>query len=244
MKLCIVQTRPITGDIQGNIEDHKRFIDLAIAYEADIIIFPELSLTGYEPGLANALAIHRDDRRFEVFQTLSDAGQITIGAGVPTKNRAGICISMLLFQPHQARQLYSKWYLHADEEPFFVSGQNFTELIIRQTDIALAICYELSVPEHAAQAHNQGANIYIASVAKFADGVDKAVNRLADIAAHYAMTVCMSNSVGQADGGECAGQTSVWHADGSLIRQLNDTQTGLIIFDTETQALIEKTLRP
>lgn len=152
MKICAVQTRPITGDIESNIERHQKLIDLAVANGADTIIFPELSLTGYEPTLAKALAMHSDDRRFDDFQKIADTRQITIGVGVPTKNEAGICISLVIFQPHQARQTYAKQYIHPDEEDFFVSGQNSIGLLGDKNNLALAICYELSVPEHAEKA--------------------------------------------------------------------------------------------
>src|SRR5687767_10393594 len=119
MRICAAQTRPIKGDIRNNIDNHKRLIQLAVSNGADAIIFPELSLTGYEPKLAKELATHQNDSRFEDFQTISNANQITIGVGVPTKTHAGVCISMILFQPGKPRQLYSKHYLHVDEEDFF-----------------------------------------------------------------------------------------------------------------------------
>jgi predicted amidohydrolase len=242
MKICVAQTRAIKGDIQSNIDNHKKLIDLAISNGANIVIFPELSLTGYEPTLSKELATNQDDSRFDDFQKISNTKQITIGVGVPTKNNSGICISMVLFQPHQARQTYSKKYLHLDEEEFFVSGQSFTGLKVNKTNIALAICYEISVPEHSEKAFKSGAEIYIASVAKFVNGVDKAIRRLSAIANKYAMTVLMSNCVGQSDGYECAGKTSIWNNKGLLVGQLNDTNEGTIIFDTDTQELIEKTI--
>lgn len=240
MRICAAQTRPIKGDIGSNIDRHKKVIDLAASNGAGTIIFPELSLTGYEPTLSKELATHQDDRRFDDFQKISNARQITIGVGVPTKNNADVCISMVIFQPHGARQTYSKQYLHPDEEEFFVSGQNSTGLIGAKPKLALAICYELSVPEHAENAFKSGAEIYIASVAKFVNGVDKAVKRLAEIAEKYSMTVLMSNCIGIADGQECAGKTSVWNKKGVLLGQLNDTNEGIIIFDTDTQELIKK----
>lgn len=243
MKICAVQTRPIKGDIQSNIDNHKKLIDLAVSNGAEAVIFPELSLTGYEPELSKELATSQDDSRFDDFQKISNTKQITIGVGVPTKNDTGICISMILFQPHKARQTYSKKYLHPDEEEFFISGQSFTGLKINKTNIALAICYELSVSEHSEKAFKSGAKIYIASVAKFVNGVDKAIKRLADIANKYSMTVLMSNCVGQSDGQECAGKTSIWNNKGLLVGQLNDTDEGIIIFDTDTQELIEKTIK-
>ena len=46
MKICVAQTKPVKGDVQKNIENHKKLINLAIADEANMIIFPELSITG------------------------------------------------------------------------------------------------------------------------------------------------------------------------------------------------------
>lgn len=240
MRICAAQTRPVTGDVQKNIGHHKRLIDLAISNGADMIIFPELSLTGYEPALARELATVPGDSRFDVFRKISNAGQIIIGAGIPTKNNSGICISMILFRPHMARQVYSKKYLHPDEEEFFTSGQNFAGFTVNKTNIALAICYELSVPEHAENAFESGAEVYIASVAKYASDTERAVKRLADIAQKYSMTVLMANSVGPADGGECAGKTSAWNKKGLLMGQLNGTGEGILVIDTGTLESAER----
>lgn len=137
MKICVAQTRPIKGNIQSNIDNHKKFIDLAVFNKADTVIFPELSITGYEPELSKELATNQDDSRFDDFQRIADPKQITIGVGVPTKKNTGICISMILFQPHQARQTYSKKYLHSDEEELFISGQSFTGLIGKKQTLPL-----------------------------------------------------------------------------------------------------------
>ena len=108
MKVCVAQTRPITGDIQRNIVVHSRLVDLAVSNRAEIVVFPELSITGYEPTLANDLATNQNDHRFDIFQIISDTQHVTIGIGVPTKNDSGVCISLMLFQPFKARQLYPK----------------------------------------------------------------------------------------------------------------------------------------
>lgn len=242
MKICAAQTRPVKGDIQSNIDNHKKLIDLAASNGADTIIFPELSITGYEPELAKDLATDVDDGRFDDFQKISDAKRITVGIGVPLKEETGISISMVIFQPQLARQKYSKKYLHSDEEPFFVSGQSSTCLIDNQIDIALAICYELSVPEHAENAVKYGAKIYVASVAKTEDGVRKAIERLSDIASKNSMPVLMSNCVGRCDNFESAGKSSVWNDKGLLIGQLDNTNEGIIFFDTDTQRAFDKTI--
>lgn len=111
-------------------------------------------------------------------QTISTSRQITIGVGAPTRSTADICISMVLLQPHKARQTHSKKHLHLDEETFFISGQNLTGIKSSKAHIALAICRELSVPDRPDNAFKKGAEIYIASVAKFVNAVEQASKRL------------------------------------------------------------------
>ena len=243
MKICVAQTRPVKGDIQRNIDNHKKLIELSIANGADTIIFPELSITGYEPKLAKELATNKDDKRFDVFQKISDTNQVTIGIGVPIKKNEGICISMVIFNPHKTRETYFKKYLHADEEEFFISGQNSTHLASDKNNIALAICYEISVGEHAENAFKSGAEIYIASVAKTVTGVEKAIESLSGIANKYSMMVFMSNCIGQCDNFESGGKTSAWNNKGILLEQLNDTNEGIIIIDADTQKVIKKLYR-
>ena len=144
--------------------------------------------------------------------------------------------------PVKLRQTYSKKYLHSDEEPFFVSGENSISLSGNQANIALAICYEISIPEHSENAYKNGAGIYIASVAKTKNGVEKAIDTLSHIARKYSMTVLMSNSVGYCDNFYSAGNTSAWNIQGELLGQLNDTDAGILIIDTETMELIERTI--
>ncbi|WP_207511267.1 carbon-nitrogen hydrolase family protein [Longitalea luteola] len=235
MKIALAQTRPVRGDIEYNINQHVRFIEQAAANGAEMIVFPELSLTGYEPSLAKELATTATDNRLAIFQRLSDEKHLIIGVGLPTKGGSGIHISMVLFQPGNPPQVNSKMYLHADEDPFFVPGINLPGLIIDNTHIALAICYEISVPEHAEKAGNTGANLYLASVAKTAPGVEKAAVRLGEIARTYKMTVLMSNSVGMCEDGECAGQSAVWNKEGSMIAQLNDNNEGILLYDTDSE---------
>lgn len=235
MKIGVAQTRPVKGDIPRNIANHQTLIDLAVADGADLLIFPELSLTGYEPELAADLATTPDDSRFDVFQTQSDAHRITIGVGLPIRSEEGIWISLLIFQPHQPRHLYSKKYLHADEEPFFVSGQSTLHFLGENASAALAICYELSVPEHSGNAFHNGAAVYIASVAKSAPGMEKASETLSAIARTYAMTVLVANCVGPCDNFESAGRSAIWNTKGELVRQLNNTDEGVLIIDLATR---------
>jgi predicted amidohydrolase len=239
MRIAVAQTRPIKGDIPANIDNHKTLIDVATANGAEMIIFPELSLTGYEPELAGQLATDPDDSRFDEFQKISDTRRIVIGVGAPTKSETRPRISLVLFQPQRAREVYSKQYLHADEEPFFSKGGKQNAIIVvNGNKITPAICYEISVPAHAEAAANNGAAIYIASVAKTAGGVANATERLSEIARKYSMTVLMANCVGRCGRLECTGGSAIWSNTGSLLQQLDDRTEGVLVCDMEMQRTV------
>lgn len=235
MIIALAQLAPKPGDLVANLDHHKRFVQAAHAQHANLIVFPELSLTGYEPTLAHTLATSADDPQFNDFQELSNQTGMIIAAGMPVQSPTGIGIGLLIWQPGKARAVYCKRYLHPDEEPFFVPGTTSIDITIGGVTLSFAICYELSVQAHALAAHQRGASVYVASVAKYARGIEQAHPRLADIARTYGMTVLMVNSVGEADGGICAGQSGIWQANGNALAQLNDVQEALLILDTTTQ---------
>ncbi len=242
MKICVAQTRPVKGDIAANIDKHIQLINLAVSGGAGVIIFPELSLTGYEPTLAKQLAMDKDDARLNAFQQISNDKNVTIGVGIPIQGDDKPAIGLVIFQPGKVRELYAKKYIHVDEEPFFVSGQSTIQSLGDKGDIALAICYEISVDAHTQKAFAGSAGIYIASVAKSVTGIGKALERLSYIANTYHATVLMSNCIGTCDGEDCAGKTSVFNNKGELLSQLKGGKEGILIFDTGTQEIIERSL--
>jgi predicted amidohydrolase len=90
MKISVAQTNSVKGDIDANIKKHLDLIKLAVSYRSDAIFFSELSLTGYEPELAEVLASSKEDARLDVFQEMSNSHALTIGLGLPTKSSTGV----------------------------------------------------------------------------------------------------------------------------------------------------------
>jgi predicted amidohydrolase len=223
-KIALAQIQSVPGDVGANLRKHIAVIERAASAQAAMIIFPELSLTGYEPTLAKDLALTQEDARLTIFQQLSDTHQMVIGVGVPTQQEAGVCISLVLFQPSAGRLVYSKKYLHSDEEPYFVSGENFPYLNVNDRQVAFAICYEISIIEHAQSAMAAGAEIYLASVAKSASGVASAHQRLATIARENEIPVLMVNNIGPADDFVGAGCSASWNKQGELVAQLGEEE--------------------
>ena len=165
MKIGIAQIKPLKGDIERNLDKHLKFINNALEKQPDLLMFPELSLTGYEPELARSLAIHSDDSRLTPLQEISNQYNIILCVGAPTINNDDLFISMIIFHPYKERVTYSKQYLYPSEEGIFTAGH--TPCIIpydEENRIAPAICYELSNSEHADYARQMNATAYMASV--------------------------------------------------------------------------------
>lgn len=242
MKICIAQTKPIKGNVSANIEAHIRFIELALNLNSEAIFFPELSLTGYEPELAKKLATNQNDNRLNIFQETSDKNNIIIGLGLPTETESKIRISMIIFEPNKPRQTYSKQQLHSDEFPYFENGVR--QVIIKTNDknIAPAICYESLQPAHSENAVKLGADVYLASVAKAANGVEKAFDHYPRVAKQYGMPVLMANCVGFCDDFLSVGKSAVWTKEGELVGQLDDKTEGILLFDTENEEIVKKNL--
>lgn len=235
MKICIAQTKSERGKVKKNIQNHLKFVECALELNSDLIVFPELSITNYEPELASELATDVKDSIFNPFQELSDKNQIVIGIGMPTKATDGIHISMLIFQPNKERTVYSKRLLHSDELPYFVSSNNQPFLKIKGKNIAFGICYETLQREHFVRAKENNADFYIASVSKSDSGTDKACLHFPSIAKEFQTPILMCNSIGYSDNFLSNGLSSVWNTKGELIGQLDSINQGVIIYDTKTE---------
>ena len=235
MRISVAQLQTMIGDIGKNLAKHLVLLDAAIAQQADLVFFPELSLTGYEPKLAENLAVDSKDSRLAVLQNAADRERIVIGVGLPTRSSVGVRISMILLQPHQSPLTYSKQQLHADERPFFVQGADQVILRTAHHVIAPAICYESLQTSHVESAARAGVDVYLASVAKPARLIEKAYAHYSNIARLYSMTVFMANAVGRCDDFVGAGRSAIWNRQGVLVAELGEDSEGILLFDTVTE---------
>ena len=99
--------------------------------------------------------------------------------------------------------------------------------------MALAICYELSVPAHTSHAFRRQPEVFVASVAKTSPEIPSAMARLREIATTFRKPVLMSNCVGPTPTDPWGGNTAVWNSQGDLVAQLNARDEGLLLLDTE-----------
>jgi len=234
MKIAIAQYPCVQGDIRKNINRHCSWIEKASEHKAEIILFPELSLSGYEPKLADQLSMPIYHPDLDVFQELSEELGIVIALGIPGKTDAGVHISQALFHPYAERMLYSKRILHDDEKPYFNAGKSRAELRVANLDIALGICYESMQEQHWTSIDSTRSHLYLASVSKTREGMDLA-HRFFSLKSHEKnMPVFLSNAIGPNDDFEACGRSAAWNAHGELAHTLENEPAILLINEDAT----------
>ena len=244
MKLCAVQLASLKGDLPGNLQRHLVCIEQAAALGAELVVFPELSLTGYEPSVARQAALPVTSARLDPLQAACDRLGITVAVGLPLPTPDGIRIGMPIFCPEAPRQAYAKQRLHDDELPYFTPGDQALLLEVGEHRVAPAICYESMFMAHAAIARERGANLYLVSVAKTAKGIREGYAHYPEVARELGMPVLMANCVGPADTFIGAGGSAAWDSQGHLLASLDDHSEGLIVLDTRSASAITLPLAP
>ncbi|MEO0574437.1 MAG: carbon-nitrogen hydrolase family protein [Pseudomonadota bacterium] len=236
MHIAAVQIEAIPGDLPANIAKHLNCISQIQPSKADVIVFPELSLTGYEPRHAATLAMSADDQRLRAFANASKLAGASIGVGLPLLTADKPAIGQLFFHPDGTCTSYAKQYLHDDETAVFSAGSEHPLFTKGEQNISPAVCFETINGEHAQAAAALGANIYLASAAKHVDNMRTAHAHCAINAKQYGMFVIIANAIGSNDGYISAGMSAAWNGSGMRIAMLADQTEGFVLADINEQS--------
>lgn len=245
MKICAVQMASLHDDVPGNLQRHLWWVSHAKALGADLVVFPELSLTGYFPSMARQASMAEGTPLLDTLQAACDAQSIGVAVGLPYSGIQGVRIGMSILRAGQPRLSYAKRRLHEDELHWFVPGNQHVLIDIGGHRVAPAICHESLFLNHAQQAQALGADLYMVSVAKAARGLPKAFEHYADVARRLNLPVIMANTVGPVEDFTAAGRSAAWDAQGQLLVALDEAQEGLVLLDTvtgEAQAVVMASL--
>ncbi|WP_210643930.1 MULTISPECIES: carbon-nitrogen hydrolase family protein [unclassified Pseudomonas] len=225
------QSISIAGDIQANLVRHQRFMQVAAEQHVQLLVFPELSLTGYERGLAAELAILPEDGILQPLRELARELALTAVVGMPIRLSAGapVLIGALVLGADGSLGVYSKQHLHPGEEVAFAPGYGGSMLAMGPEHVALAVCADFSHASHAAAAAEQGATLYAAGVLITEGGYVPDTALLQGYARQHGMTVLMANHGGATGGWESAGRSAIWGADGAQIAAAPGTGDLLVI---------------
>jgi predicted amidohydrolase len=230
MILAAAQISPKDGEIEYNLKEHYRLIRMAAEHSVQLIVFPEMSITGYVKALANELAFRENDSRLEELRRLSVQHNMIIVAGAPVRIGSALHIGSFILSPDNSVLIYTKQFLHTGEEKFFSPGSAHNPMIrLGEERIAFAICADIANPMHPANAHKAGCTMYTASICYTPGGIGEAYEMLGSYAKEYSMSVLMSNFCGASGGHEAGGKSALWSGKGSLAVGLDAAGAGLVI---------------
>jgi predicted amidohydrolase len=229
LSVAAAQTLSARGAVAANLEHHCRLAMMAADAGVDVVVFPELSLTGYELDIAETLAFSAEDERLESLLAVAGRRDVSLVVGAPVRLASGLHLAAFLIEPDGNVRVYTKRHLHGDENAVFVPGSLDPILELGDDRAALAICADTTHPEHAEAAAKRGASLYLAGVFFSAEGYSANTHQLAGYAASHAMVVVMANAAGTATGFASAGGSAVWSDSGDLVARLDGICAGLVV---------------
>ena len=233
MKVALAQVRSETGAVERNVGRHLAALHQLDPGEADLVVFPELSLSNYDPDVAAASAVGPDDDRVAPLRRFADEAGVAVAVGAPLASEGKPQIALLVFVPGRAPVVVGKRHLHGDEVPFFSPADAGPSVLALAVPVGVAICYEVSVAAHADALVEAGAAVYLASVAKTPGGVAAARAALSATATRHGVPALMVNSVGTCEGKRSGGGSLVLDRAGRLVGQLGDAEEAFLVYDTE-----------
>ncbi len=233
MKIALAQINPIVGDIRGNT---KKIISIIKKTKAGIVVFPELSTTGYSP---QDLLLKR---RFieENKSALKRIAQNTKNKAVILGfvERADSCLynSAAIIKNQQITGAHHKIclpnYTIFDEKRWFKEGINATAFEFNGRMIGISICEDIWFPETAKKQKDKGAELIInISASPYRKGKIKDIEKvLKQRWEENKIPIIFVNQVGAQDGIVYYGH-SMYLKDGKIIKKCRNFEEDILVVD-------------
>jgi NAD+ synthase (glutamine-hydrolysing) len=155
IKIALAQIAPRLGDLQVNLATHRELLESARAQGADLVVFPELGLTGYQlQDLAAEVAMRVDDPRLAELATGTE-GSSAVVSFVEESADHRLFIAAALLEDGEIRHVHRKLYLPTyglfDERRFFAAGDTLRATPSRLgVGVGIGVCedfWHISVPQ-------------------------------------------------------------------------------------------------
>lgn len=232
IQVSIVQTDAVLADVNHNISQHIEQIERAISLKSDIVIFPELSVTGYSlKDAVYEIALTDDDPRLDAIKKLSEKISIIIGLAELDK-RFEIYNSLLFFEDGLLKTKHRKVYLPTyglfEEKRYFSEGKRFRAFDSKFGRFGMLICEDLWHPTSGVILAQDRAAVIFVAAAGIARGIDEnsqpenvrvweALNR--SLAISTTSYMVFANRVGVEDGLMFWGGSELIDPSGSMIKK-------------------------
>ncbi|NNE09698.1 MAG: acyltransferase [Gemmatimonadetes bacterium] len=154
MKAGFLQFDPVLGDVAGNIAQVDALLDDATADAPDLLVLPELALTGYllkDRAQVMELADTRDrGAQVEALQRWAQSTGSVIVAGFPEREGNRVFNASILVTPEGDRHVYRKAHLFLNEKDLFDPGDTPLEPVdVNGVRFGMMICFDWYFPETA-----------------------------------------------------------------------------------------------
>jgi predicted amidohydrolase len=238
--LAVAQTCAVPGDLRANVAEHLRLARLASNRGAELVLFPELSLTGYEIESAERLALTPDDPRLDPLRDLAAVSNTVLVAGAPLRVGRRLFIGAMVVTPDRRTRVYTKRRLGAfgeaarvdgvpppPERTAFRAGRRDPLVRLGGQRAAIAVCADIGDPAHAARAAARGAGAYLASMFVIPSDYHADATRLRGYAIRHGFIVAMANHGAPTGGLRAAGASTIWSAEGAELLRLPTAGPGV-----------------
>ena len=228
--MAVAQPLTVSSDVAGNALRHA---DAIRAARARVVVFPEMSLTGYE---LDAPAIRVGDPRLApIVEACRENGVVALVGGPVAGEDGDSHIGILAIDGAGVRIAYRKMWLGGPEPDHFVPGTAPAVLEVDGWRLGLAVCKDTGIPQHAADTAALGMDVYVAGVLETMADAGVPDERARRVAADHGVWVVIASFAGSTGGGfdEAAGGSGIWSADGSAVARAG-TEPGEIVRATLT----------
>jgi predicted amidohydrolase len=224
LTIAVAQPLCVSYEIGINARTHAATVRSA---RTRVVVFPELSLTGYE--LDAPVIIAEDPRLAPLVGACAETGSLAL-VGAPVHGRAGRShIAMIAVNASGAAVAYHKLWLGTVESERFTPGREPAVLDVDGWRLGLAICKDTGVPQHASDTAALDIDIYAAGVLESVEDAARQDERARRVATEHQVWVVIASFAGSTGGGysRAAGRSAIWGPDGGLVAQAG-LETGAI----------------
>jgi len=227
--IATAQIGSARGDVSGNLVAHADAVTAAASCDVSVLVFPELSLTGYEPDLAASLTFAADDARLNSLRRLAIQHRITLTVGAPIRNGADKpAIGAFILTPDGDIRTYLKMHLGASEIAHFSHGARPLTLDVDGQRLGISICADSSRESHPKTYADLGAQVYAAGVFLTREWYVDDAPRLQKYATKFGMLAVMANQGASTGTYESVGQSAIWAPGGHLLVQADGVESALL----------------
>jgi NAD+ synthase (glutamine-hydrolysing) len=166
LRVALAQLDFLVGDIAGNLQKHLTAAEFARdELKADIIVFPELSITGYPPEDLLLRKSFLDNANEAVAECQSTIKNIHCLIGHPQATVAGLFNTCSLIYNGRLLARYTKHHLPNygvfDEKRYFKTGESRGIVMIKDIPVSVCICEDLWFEGPVRRVAEEGAQIIL-----------------------------------------------------------------------------------